>query len=220
LRKEHLVEKDVAIMMADLTGYTAMTEAHGGVSAAQIVSKYMNLVDRALSGTAKVVQRIGDQVVIIADHADDLLPTALQLNKITSDEHHFLSIHGGLHYGSVFMQGINLFGSTINIAARIMNIAQRGEILASQSFIARLSGNIPAKSIGMHRLKNVSGEFELFLLSDPASKPLHVDPVCHMQIDAFKSNLSLTFRNVAYHFCSTQCRDRFEATPENFVTPL
>lgn len=29
--------------MADLTGYTAMTDIHGGASAAKIVNKYMQL---------------------------------------------------------------------------------------------------------------------------------------------------------------------------------
>ena len=53
--------------MADLSGYTAMTDAHGGASAARIVNKYMQLVGNALHGSAKVVQRIGDQVVVIAD---------------------------------------------------------------------------------------------------------------------------------------------------------
>jgi len=33
------MEKDVAILMADLSGYTAMTDVHGGASAARIVHK-------------------------------------------------------------------------------------------------------------------------------------------------------------------------------------
>lgn len=41
------MEKDIAILMADLTGYTAMTDVHGGASAAQIVNRYMKIVDAA-----------------------------------------------------------------------------------------------------------------------------------------------------------------------------
>ena len=75
------MEKDIAIMMADLTGYTAMTEAHGGASAAKMVGKYMELVNSAMVGTARLHQRIGDQVVIVADQAHDILETAQRLNK-------------------------------------------------------------------------------------------------------------------------------------------
>ncbi|MBT1695887.1 YHS domain-containing protein [Fulvivirgaceae bacterium PWU4] len=210
------MEKDVAIMMADLTGYTAMTDAHGGASAARIVHKYMELVDSALAGSATVFQRIGDQVVILADSPSDMLSTAQRLNQLTGDEHHFLSIHAGLHFGSVFIEGNNLFGSTINIAARIMNIAQRGEILCSQRFLSGLTSAAPFRSVGMHKLKNVPEPLELFLLDEPVKFPLHIDPVCHMQIDPARSTYAATLGQTTYHFCSAHCRDRFTADPEAF----
>jgi adenylate cyclase len=215
-----VMEKDVAIMMADLTGYTAMTEAHGGASAAKMVGKYMELVDRALVGTSRIHQRIGDQVVILADNAVDLLETARLLNQFTSDEHHFLSIHAGLHYGPVFIEGTNLFGSTINISARIMNLAQRGQILCSQIFMKQLNDVAPATSIGKHKLKNVVGEFELFALTETTNKSIYIDPVCRMQINFSQSELSVKHNNSEYHFCSTHCRDRFLADPEAFIAAL
>ncbi len=205
-------------MMADLTGYTAMTEAHGGASAAQVVRKYIELVDSALVGSCRLFQTIGDQVVILSDSASDMLSTARRLNKLTGDEHHFLSIHAGLHYGPVFIEGNNLFGSTINVAARIMNIAQRGEIVCSQTFIAQLSGQATAKSIGRYKLKNITDECELFLLNEPVVDHLVIDPVCHMQIDASKSNLFADHNLVTYHFCSAHCLDRFKAAPSRFIT--
>lgn len=200
-------------MMADLTGYTAMTDAHGGASAARIVHKYMQLVDSALVGSSTVFQRIGDQVVILADNASDMLLTAQRLNQCTGDEHHFLSIHAGLHFGSVFIEGNNLFGSTINIAARIMTIAQRGEILCSQRFRSELTDAALFRSVGTHKLKNVPESLELFLLDEPVKLPLHIDPVCHMQIDPARSTYAVTLGQTTYHFCSSHCRDRFIADP-------
>jgi len=207
------MENELAILLADLAGYTAMTEAHGGESAAKIVRKYMDLVDRSLVGTSKLHQRVGDQVVIIAHNAEDLLETARHLNKLTGDEHDFLSIHAGLHYGPVFIDGDNLFGSTINIAARIMNIAQRGEILCSQSFIAQLNQETSARSIGKHKLKNIPDELELFILAEPIKTSLHIDPVCHMQVDAMKIAITAVYENITFHFCSTNCRDSFTDDP-------
>ena len=97
------MEKELAILMADLTGYTAMTDVHGGASAAKIVGKYMEIVDAALHGSTKVMQRIGDQVVMIAEDSNHLLDTARKLNTLTREEHHFLSIHAGLHYGNILI---------------------------------------------------------------------------------------------------------------------
>ena len=126
------MEKNAAVLMADLTGYTAMTDVHGGASAAMLVKKYMEMVDQSLRGPAKVIQRVGDQIVLLADEPNDVVETAQALNACIHSEHHFLSIHSGIHYGSVFIEKDSLFGSTINIASRIMNMAQQGQILCSQ----------------------------------------------------------------------------------------
>ena len=56
-------EHDMAILMADLSGYTALTEIHGAMSAARLVTKYLELVDVSLHGTARLLERVGDQVV-------------------------------------------------------------------------------------------------------------------------------------------------------------
>lgn len=213
------MEKEIAILIADLTGYTAMTDVHGGVSAAKMVSKYMEIVGLAAHGTTKVVQRIGDQVVMTAEGPSDLLTTAKQLNALTIEEHHFLSIHAGLHYGNIIVEGDNLFGSTINIAARIMNLASRRQILCSSVFQRRLSANEQKlfKSIGVHKLKNVMSDIELFELVDTTLTTFKIDPVCHMHLDSRKQSLTLEYQGINYHFCSDHCMSLFHAAPERFI---
>ncbi len=207
--------------MADLTGYTAMTDVHGGESAARIVQKYMQLVDKSLYGATRVVQRIGDQVVLLSENSPDVLLTANQVNARTLEEHQFLSIHAGIHFGPVFIENGNLFGSTINIAARIMNLANRGQILCSSTFVERVGAypGVAFKPFGTHKLKNVMTEVEVFELSTNASPTLPVDPVCHMLIDPGKDHYTFVFRDKTFHFCSTQCRDIFKASPESFANP-
>lgn len=111
------MEREIAILMADLTGYTAMTDVHGGASAAKLVNKYMEIVEAARHGTTQVMQRIGDQVVMIAGDSGDLLETSKRLDTLTREEHHFLSIHAGLHFGQILIENHNLFGPTVNVAA-------------------------------------------------------------------------------------------------------
>ena len=116
------MEKDVAILMADLTGYTAMTDVHGGASAFKIVNKYMELVQESLFGSTQVMQRIGDQVVMISGVPLDLVVTAKKLITI-AQEHHFLSIHMGIHYGSILIENGNLF-ETLMETVRYCSLGQ------------------------------------------------------------------------------------------------
>lgn len=215
------MEKEIAILMADLTGYTAMTDVHGGASAARIVNKYLEIVNAACFGSTKLQQRVGDQVVIIAENAIDLIATVNQINLLTMEEHHFLSIHAGMHFGSVFIENENLFGSTINVASRIMNLACRGQILCSAPFVSRvpqLQRN-QFKSIGHHRLKNVLEEVELFeLFPGPINVALHVDPVCHMHVEPEKAQRSCVYNGTIFYFCSDQCLNLFQASPARFLS--
>ena len=212
------MEKTLAILMADLSGYTAMTDAHGGESAARIVNKYMQLVDSAVHGSSRIVQRIGDQVVLIGDNADDMVITAQKLNSLTLEEHHFLSIHAGLHYGPIFIENDNLFGSTINVAARIMNLASRGQVLCSSQFKTMLTDPTKFKSVGSYSLKNLMMEFELHeLLQDQQSDSFNIDPVCHMHIDVSKSEFTFILNGMTYYFCGPHCRSLFKDSPASFI---
>lgn len=215
------MEKEIAILMADLTGYTAMTDVHGGASAARIVTKYMEIVNSACSGTAMVTERIGDQVVIVADEPVDLIVTATKIALGTYEEHHFLSIHAGMHFGPVFIQNNTFFGSTINVASRIMNIASAGQVLCSASFLSRVAASYKSqfKNVGTHRLKNVMDEVELFeLLPDAKNTLLDVDPVCHMHVGPSKSSNFCEHEGRTYHFCSERCMHLFQANPGRFLT--
>ena len=214
------MEKEIAILMADLTGYTAMTEVHGGASAAKIVNKYMQLVEQSLCGSTQVVQRIGDQVVMIAEAPIDLVTTAQKLITI-AHEHHFLSIHMGIHYGPILIDGGNLFGSPINVASRIMNLANRSQILCSSAFVNELPTGTDFKfvSMGKHKLKNVLGHIEVLELSTTQSNPFHIDPVCHMLVDPAKEDHVVTHQNEKFYFCSSHCMTLFTAYPESFLHP-
>ena len=214
------MEQELAILMADLTGYTAMTDVHGGESASRIVRKYMELVDRAMYGNARLVQRVGDQVVIVSDNASDAATTAAQLNELASKEELFLSVHAGIHYGSIFEEDGDLFGSTINVASRIMNLADHGQILCSSALVSKIANDagFTFKPFGRHRLKNVMQEIEVFELCPiNLSSSHHVDPVCHMLVDPSKGDYTLTINNKTYHFCSTHCLDLFRSNPASFI---
>ena len=212
------MERNVAILMADLSGYTAMTDVHGGASAAQLVDKYMQLVDRSIVGSTKVMQRVGDQIVLLAEVPNDIVETAKKLITCIHAEHHFLSIHAGIHYGTVFIEKGNLFGSTVNIASRIMNMAEKGQILFSKELLEQLqTDKYSYKLLGDFAFKNVMNTVTVYQLLADSLEQRHIDPVCKMQIDPTRTKYTYQFNNTEYHFCSVRCRYIFQGKPETFL---
>ena len=215
-------EKLIAILMADLSGYTAMTEVHGPAQAMFIADKFIDLVEKSLSGKSKLFERIGDQVVIISENPDDLARTAVILNNFSQKEKNFLKVHSGLHFGPVLEQQGRIYGSTINIAARIASEAKDGSLLASYEFISALNNPkaFHYEMYGIPHFKNVLTPTKLFKIIPAAAthSPVYViDPVCQMQLQERKSGYNFKVDGNKYHFCSHQCLDLFTVNHSQFL---
>lgn len=52
--------------MADLTGYTAMTDLHGGWWAQEMVIEFLKAVEESLAGDWKLFQIVVDQAIVIS----------------------------------------------------------------------------------------------------------------------------------------------------------
>jgi adenylate cyclase len=199
------MEQDLAILIADLSGYTALTEAHGSTTAADVVDKFIEITNECLCGDGHLHSCTGDEVVLISTSADDLVTTALLMMQKTTCEGNFLQLHGGLHYGKILKRNNNYFGTTINLASRIANKAKPGTFWCSEEFIDALSEKtaFTFHARNKHSFKNLSEEkemFELLIESDLC----HIDPVCRMLInDTDKAIAHPDKKNI--FFCSPGC---------------
>ncbi|HYV92393.1 MAG TPA: adenylate/guanylate cyclase domain-containing protein [Chitinophagales bacterium] len=202
------MEENIAILIADLSGYTALTETHGAASAADLIDKYTEIVNRCLAAGCHLHSRTGDEVVIISGSVDHLIATAIMLLQNTSVENNFLQVHGGLHYGKILKRNENYFGTTINLASRIASKANPGTFWCSMDYINALENKsgFTFHPRGKHSFKNLSEENEIFelVISDP--KSFHIDPVCRMLINE-KENAIPHPEEQNIFFCSQHCFD-------------
>jgi P-type Cu+ transporter len=55
--------------------------------------------------------------------------------------------------------------------------------------------------------------------TDKAAAATAIDPVCGMRVDPATAKHRTSYKAKDYFFCSSRCRDRFEADPEKFLQP-
>jgi len=204
------MEQDIAILIADLSGYTALTETHGALSAADLIDKYVEIVNNSLVGQSHLHERVGDEVMIVSESPDDLLSTAVVLLQNVTREYNFLHIHGALHYGKILKRNNSLFGSTLNLTSRIAAKAPAGIFLCSKDFLNAVESknSYSFKPIGNHSFKNVSEESEVFEIEVEKPENLHVDPVCRMLLTDPQKRISHPFQPDLF-FCSINCLQTF-----------
>jgi len=200
------MEQNIAILVADLSGYTALTETHGALSAADLIDKYVELVNNSLVGDSYLHERVGDEVMIVSDSPDNLLSTAAVLLSNVLLEYKFLHIHGALHYGKVLKRNKSFFGSAINLTSRIASQAKPGFFLCSDDFLNALADKKACSfnSLGQYNFKNVSEEKEIFEIVAGEPTNLHVDPVCRMLLNAGEKHVSHPSKADIF-FCSVNC---------------
>ena len=200
------MEKNIAILMADLSGYTALTEIHGSVAAADLIDKYIGIAENCLVGDSRLHERTGDEIMVISDSPDFLLATALMIGKNTSNEENFLQVHGGLHYGKALKRANSYFGSAINLTARIAAKANPGTYWCSKEYVNALSGESvrTLTSKGTQLFKNIREERQVFELCIDDRRAFYIDPVCRMLILDSKNAIPHPNEDDQF-FCSSDC---------------
>ena len=200
------MEQNLAILIADLSGYTALTETHGPAIAADMIDKFMDIVEDSLAGDSKLHQRVGDEVMIVSDSADHLVKTAAMLIHNCSKEHYFLQLHGGLHYGKVLNRNDHYFGSPVNLTSRIANKANKGTFWCSAEFVNELSDTsaYTFSSKGKHHFKNLTEETGIFELMIENVNSFNIDPVCRMLIHKRERAIRHPYEQNVF-FCSPAC---------------
>ncbi len=150
------------ICFLDITGYTRLTEERGDEAAAELVARLTPLVQRpADRHGGKVVKRLGDGVMFHFRDARDAVLAALEMLDAVSDAA-LPPAHIGLDTGPVVFQGGDYFGRTVNVAARIAERAEPGQILVSQGVVdATDVEGLAFTAIGSVLLKGVSRPVEL-----------------------------------------------------------
>jgi adenylate cyclase len=202
------MEHNLAILIADLTGYTALTDVHGAYTAADLIERFIGITESCLVGDSHLHQRTGDEILIISSSADNLVSTAAMLLQQTSGEDRFLQLHGGLHYGPLLKRNESYFGNTINLASRIASKATPGTFWCSDEFVNALENKSPYSfnPKGEFSFKNINKEKEVFELVVDHCTSFHVDPVCKMLICDTKKATQHPDLPDSF-FCSPECME-------------
>ncbi|MBN9623299.1 MAG: YHS domain-containing protein [Actinobacteria bacterium] len=210
-------------IFADMSGFAALTEAHGDEAAADLAADFSAAVRPRLERRgAEEVKSIGDALMIRGEDAGESIGLGLEIVHEVGGQHRFPTIRVGMHTGPATEREGDWFGSTVNLAARIAGEAAGGEVLVSESTRSALARpeRFNFRERGRVHLRNISEPALLFSVLRRgllATGDLPLDPVCRMAIDPEGSAGSLEHRGTAYVFCSLACAERFAADPELYA---
>jgi class 3 adenylate cyclase len=160
----------VTVLFTDVVGSTGLRTGRGDTAAHEIMSTHNELVRHQIEQHAgHEVKTIGDSFMVAFDSARRAVECAIAVQRSLADHNRRhpdepVVVRIGLHTGEAISEGGDLFGSSVDAAARIMSHAAGEQILVSEVLKAVMGAarEIQFLDRGRFRLKGFPDRWHLF----------------------------------------------------------
>jgi class 3 adenylate cyclase len=171
LATEHLERRLIAILSADVAGYSRLTGLDEEGTHVQLREHLCSLVDPKIAEhRGRIVKNTGDGLLAEFGSAVDAVRCAIDVQrgmagrnvKVPHDRR--IEFRIGINVGDVIVDRGDIFGDGVNIAARLEALAEAGGILLSDDAHRQVRGKlgVPIEDLGEHQLKNIAQQVRVY----------------------------------------------------------
>jgi class 3 adenylate cyclase len=153
---------EVSILFCDLKDFTAFADREGDGAAVRIIDEFASVVLRERGEKAGLTKLLGDGFMIVYPEPDLAVEAAVRIMDAMRAPHR-PGIHASVHHGPAVQQEGDYFGSAVNLAARLLTLAERDELLATAPVVERCD-RFRWEHCGSERVRGVSDEVAIFRL--------------------------------------------------------
>jgi len=132
---------NLVVGFADMVGFTRLTRRSDEADLIQVVDLFDTVTAEVVSEHGgRIVKMIGDEVLFVADTPARGAEVGLRLVERAESEDGLPPLRAGLAYGRVLSRFGDVYGSVVNIAARLTSVARPGTILVDVGMADALTG--------------------------------------------------------------------------------
>lgn len=138
-------QSTITVVFTDLEGFTSFTAQQGDAAAISLLAEHHRTVSpvvRRFGG--QIVKRLGDGLMLTFSDPAYAVRAAVELVGMPPDE---LRLRAGVHTGSAVVSRDDVVGHAVNVAARITDQADGGQVLVSDAAVVA-AGEITGVSLG------------------------------------------------------------------------
>jgi hypothetical protein len=132
------------VLFADVCDSTAIYENIGDAKALALINRLFRLLDKEVNSAGGVtVKNLGDGMICQFRDPDDAFTAACGMQEaaaqVGADAGPSLRIKVGYTYGPVVLKDRDVFGDTVNVCARLVSLANPGQVITTQQTVEALS---------------------------------------------------------------------------------
>ncbi len=164
MAEQRIKRRLAAIMAADVAGYSRLMGHNEAGTLAQLKECRTEVIDPNLARyDGRIVKVMGDGLLVEFSSAVDAVQSALDLQTAMAKRNddvpatNRMMFRVGVHLGDVIVEGDDIYGDGVNIAARLEGLSQPGSICISADVYRQVRGKIDANfdDLGAQQVKNI-----------------------------------------------------------------
>jgi adenylate cyclase len=154
----------IAILVADMVGYSRLMELDGPGTLARLKTHRLELIDPALAKTkGRMIKTTGDGMLVEFASVVDAVLCAIEIQlrmarrNADVEPDYRMRFRIGIHLGDVLVEGDDVFGDGVNVAARLQQLAEPGGICISGAVYDQLGSGVDIRfeDMGEQLVKNI-----------------------------------------------------------------
>ena len=167
------VRRLAAILAADVAGYSRLMGADEEGTHDRLKAHRRDLVDAKISEhSGRIVKTTGDGLLVEFPSVVDAVRCAAELQRTMIDreasiaEDRRIRFRVGINLGDVIVEGEDIFGDGVNVAARLEALAEPGGVCISRTVRDQIRDKLPYvfEDLGEQSVKNIARPVRLYAL--------------------------------------------------------
>lgn len=175
MAEERVQRRLVAILAADVVGYSRLTETDEEGTRARLRVLHLEMINpRIAADGGRIVKTMGDGILVEFPSAVDAVRNALAIQNamrrrnVDIPEEIRIEFRVGVNVGDVIIEGDDIHGDGVNIAARLEGLCEPGEVYVSGTVYDQTVGKLEAsfEDLGEQTVKNISKPVRVYRAND------------------------------------------------------
>src|SRR6202047_3977368 len=181
MAEERLQRRLAAIMSADVVGYSRLMGTDEAGTLSRLNALRRELIDPAIAAhSGRIVKLMGDGALVEFASPVDAVTCAIEIQRQLREHEADVSeadpirFRIGINVGDIIIEGDDILGDGVNIAARIEGLAEPGGISLSEDAWRQVQGKVAATFVdgGEQSLKNIARPVRVYRLDlAPQAEP-------------------------------------------------
>ena len=152
----------VSVLFADLVGFTPLSQRTSPAKLLELISQFEAQAFEVASGHGgRIVKHIGDEVMFVALDAGAGCAIARDITTAYSEG---IEPRGGVAFGDVITRHGDYYGTVVNLASRLAELAVPGEVLVNAATASSAGDPFEFRPAGRRLLKGFEQPVEVFSL--------------------------------------------------------